>query len=603
MKIRANLITSFQAILLAVWLMIAPTIYAADRVTDVRTVIDVSGSMKKNDPRNLRMPALKLLVRLMPEGSQSGVWTFGEYVNMNVKQGKVDTNWKNKAMSEAGKIHSRGLYTNIEEAIEKASYGWAKPDPNISRNLLLLTDGVVDLRKGEKVSNASRQRIMEELLPRLKKARVKIHTVALSKDADHELLKSMSSLTGGWYERVDNADQLQKVFLRLFEKSAAVDTLPITANTFQVDEHVKDMTLVLFRSKESKSAKVIAPDKSVISKDKHGNGVRWHQEQGYELITIKKPQPGGWQLETEEDPDNRVMVVTNLRLKVNPLPNNILLGDELTIKAHLSEDGKTISRQDFLQLVEFKLLQEPRDGEVYNSSMLDDGNKPDALKTDGVYSTALTSSLVDGQHMLAIKAIGPTFRREYRHLLNVFSSPAELKITRLDDGNYQFSLMPYLDILQPATISAQVKLADEKVITFTQEGSQKWLAVVPATYQEQVAVITLVGTRMDDKSLELQFERIVSDNKEGKAVSLAEKVADKPVEPELVKKEPEETTESEVVEEPEAKPVESEFSWTFVIVLIVGINLLLIVGGFVGYKVWKKRSDKQDADSENEMEL
>ncbi|RLA17269.1 MAG: hypothetical protein DRQ56_09430, partial [Gammaproteobacteria bacterium] len=33
---------------------------------DVRVLIDVSGSMKQNDPRNLRIPALKLLVNLLP---------------------------------------------------------------------------------------------------------------------------------------------------------------------------------------------------------------------------------------------------------------------------------------------------------------------------------------------------------------------------------------------------------------------------------------------------------------------------------------------------------------------------------------------------------
>lgn len=603
MILRENVINFRQLMLLAGLLLISTLARGVDQVADVRTVIDVSGSMKKNDPQNLRAPALRLLVGLMPEGSQSGVWTFGQYVNMNVKQGKVDADWKQKAMSEAGKIHSRGLYTNIEDAIRKASFGWTKPDPEFSRNLLLLTDGVVDVSKDARQNMESRRRIIEELLPLLKQARVKIHTVALSKDADHELLKSMSALTGGWYERVDNAEQLQRVFLRLFEKSAAVDSLPIHANKFQVDEHVKDMTLVLFHSGQGKSAKVIAPDNTVYTKDKHTSQVRWHQEQGYELITVKKPQTGEWQLETEQDPDNRVMVVTNLRLKVNPLPNNILLGDELTVNAHLTEDGKTITRQDFLNLVEFKLLQEPRDGQVHSETMTDEGNKPDILKADGVYSARLTNSLEDGQHMLAIKATGPTFRREYRHLIKVFSSPADLKISKRGNGDFELVLSPHADILQPATISAQVKLADENSITFSHEAEQKWLATVPANYQDQVAIITLVGTRMDDKSLELQFERVLADNNGEQVVSLAEKqkiASDEPVS-EVV----------EVKEEPDKKPAEDskpkqqkeKFSWTFVLIMIVVINLLLMVGAFVAYKVWKKRSDKRDADDENEMAL
>ncbi|OQX44630.1 MAG: hypothetical protein B0D88_02055 [Candidatus Sedimenticola endophacoides] len=72
---------------------------------DVRVLIDISGSMKQNDPRNLRRPALRLLVGLLPEDARAGVWTFGQYVNMQVPLGKVDTGWKGRAREGASKIH------------------------------------------------------------------------------------------------------------------------------------------------------------------------------------------------------------------------------------------------------------------------------------------------------------------------------------------------------------------------------------------------------------------------------------------------------------------------------------------------------------------
>jgi hypothetical protein len=89
--------------------------HATEPVTDLRVLIDVSGSMKHNDPHNLRAPALRLLVGLVPEGSRAGVWTFGRFVNMPVKLGRVNQTWKQMARAEAGKIHSNGLFTNIEE--------------------------------------------------------------------------------------------------------------------------------------------------------------------------------------------------------------------------------------------------------------------------------------------------------------------------------------------------------------------------------------------------------------------------------------------------------------------------------------------------------
>jgi len=75
---------------------------------DVRVIIDVSGSMKRNDPKNLRQPAVELLVKLLPEGSEAGVWTFGKWVNMLIPHGEVDEAWRKSAAKKAKDINSVG---------------------------------------------------------------------------------------------------------------------------------------------------------------------------------------------------------------------------------------------------------------------------------------------------------------------------------------------------------------------------------------------------------------------------------------------------------------------------------------------------------------
>ena len=77
---------------------------------DVRVVIDVSGSMKQNDPNNLRQPALELLVQLLPEGSKAGVWTFGRYINMMVPHRPVTGQWRETATKKSSGINSLGLF-------------------------------------------------------------------------------------------------------------------------------------------------------------------------------------------------------------------------------------------------------------------------------------------------------------------------------------------------------------------------------------------------------------------------------------------------------------------------------------------------------------
>lgn len=58
-----------------------------DSVRDIRVVVDISGSMKLNDPDNLRRPAVRLLAGLLPDGTGVGLWTFGREVNMLVPHG------------------------------------------------------------------------------------------------------------------------------------------------------------------------------------------------------------------------------------------------------------------------------------------------------------------------------------------------------------------------------------------------------------------------------------------------------------------------------------------------------------------------------------
>ena len=156
-------------IMIATLMMLATRQVSAAEVeplSDVRVIIDVSGSMKKNDPNNLRSPALRLVLGLLPEGAKSGVWTFGKYVNMLVPYRDVTAAWKFDAEKQSNKIHSYGLFTNIELALDKATVNEKGSDPRFRRSVILLSDGLVDISKNPKLNQQSRQRILDKLIPR-----------------------------------------------------------------------------------------------------------------------------------------------------------------------------------------------------------------------------------------------------------------------------------------------------------------------------------------------------------------------------------------------------------------------------------------------------
>ena len=172
-------IFSFIALcmLLSTWHI---SVTAAETVSDVRVLIDVSGSMKKNDPKNLRAPALRLITRLLPNKSVSGTWIFGEHVNMVVPHDVVDKSWKQKAQQQSNKIHSLGLFTDIEQVLKEATQDVSN-DATYKRSIILLSDGLVDISKDKVYSDESRQRILDDILPVLKDLNIAVHTIALSK--------------------------------------------------------------------------------------------------------------------------------------------------------------------------------------------------------------------------------------------------------------------------------------------------------------------------------------------------------------------------------------------------------------------------------------
>ncbi|MBL4607348.1 MAG: VWA domain-containing protein, partial [Pseudomonadales bacterium] len=306
--------------------------------SDVRVVIDISGSMKKSDPKNLRIPASELLISLLPEGSKAGVWTFGQYVNMLVPHGDVNTQWKRKAKKEVQKINSVAMYTNIGKAIEVSTAGWKKSDPATRRSLVLLTDGVVDISRNMADNYRERERIIEELLPQLRQQGVTVHTIALSKHADAKLMQRLAVETEGTFQTVLNAVDLPKAFLQTFDNAVPQEQVPLDENYFSIDGSVDEFTALVFKGKNSPDTLLQTPSGKKLSRSSGLKSLKWLSEAGYDLITVSKPQSGEWRLIADIDLSNRVTVVSDLRLSVDELPKNILLGERVGINIRLLED-------------------------------------------------------------------------------------------------------------------------------------------------------------------------------------------------------------------------------------------------------------------------
>lgn len=574
-------------------------VLAAGTTSEVRVLIDVSGSMKKTDPKNLRQPALRLLVGVLPNDSRAGVWNFAQGANMQVKPDKVTDSWRKKARIRASRIHSRGLFTNIEAALKASTADWNRPNYKIKRNLILLTDGVVDISKDARKNKASRERILKKILPKIKKAGVKIHTIALSKNTDEELLRTLSMATDGGFSQVDSADELERVFLRLFEKTNDVDTVPLQENRFKIDKSIRDFTLLIFRPYGKKdSTAVISPSKKRYTFKKRPRNMQWQQEKNYDLVTISKPEPGEWQLDAAEDPDNRVMVVTNLNLKVDSLPNNLMMGDEMVIRSRLLQDHKTITNKKILSLMRFTVHRRIGSERLPVVDLFDKGEGKDSFAGDGVFSGTAGHFTRPGIYEMSLKVVSDTFNREVKHRLEVRGSPATIKVNK-KGADFEATIRVDPSMLRTETVSIQLKLPDGEAKIIPQSGELEWSMQIPGQYENQEITATLVGSRFNGKDIrmDLKHKLGVADKADLK-VELPEEIVKQSATADL--------DQGDTVEGSEAGEEEvhdEKLDWLNVGGVFIGVNVLVIgTIVFLIILIKKRRAKKGKGQQEEEID-
>ncbi len=590
-----QMLAALVALFLAAEILPAKAETTAAPVPDTRVLIDVSGSMKKNDPKYLRRPALRLLVELLPEDSRAGVWTFGRWVNMEVPLGKVDRAWKERAREGAARIHSRGQFTNIEDALKRSIADWEGTSSKYDRHLILLTDGMVDISKNPQENAAARARILSEILPRIKGLGARIHAVALSERADHELLQSLASETDGWYEQVNDSAQLQRVFLRLFEKVGKPDTVPLIDNRFQVDDSIAEVTLLVFRSEEGGDTRIITPGGKEFGAKEAPEAVSWHRDEGYDLLTISKPEVGEWRVLAAVDPDNRVMVVTDLKMKSTELPNRLLQGERVPLLVHFTDGGKKIIEKEFLDVVNLKSEHTDSEGVGEPRPLFDDGKDADQAAGDGDFTLRFGEGLAEGKVELVISAEGKTFSRERRYTLEVIpAARLESKEEERDGkGGVKVTVLPDAELIDPETVRVEASLVSK-------EGESQPVMFVPAgeglARESWVDRTTLAGTwnlgvrflatSRSGKELVLDLDPVVIEGS----------YQPPPPEPEP-EPEPAPAPEPEPVPEPEPEPVPApeppppeESGWTSGLIIFAILNLLLLIAGGVGYWFWRRRA-------------
>ncbi len=412
---------------LALLVLIAGTGQAAEKSSGVDAVLimDSSGSMAKNDPDKLRIPAAKLFMSLLGRNDRIGLISFSDngYPVLHLTAPAPDSNAR--ILASADKVSSRGVYTNLHAALLKGVQMLEREGkPGQEKMLVLMSDGKMDVGDTDEDWQLT-QKIQGELLKTIEDQKIKVYTIAFTEASDVDLLKDIAHRSNALFKLAKNDTDLHEVFSAIFESAKSPDMLPIEGGEFVVDSSIEEVTIVASKEREDVRIYLQSPAGKKLGSDDAGEQLKWFMAQHFDMITLHKPEPGTWKL-LFTGGKNRAYIVTNMALNHNPQEPKLSIGKDMLLEAWLEEDGNRLDREAVLTNTRFKMSIQAPDGASADFDLFDNGEYGDRKVADGIYSNTLAYEN-PGSYRIDIIAESETFKRQKTVHFEVDQPPVDLQ--------------------------------------------------------------------------------------------------------------------------------------------------------------------------------
>lgn len=323
----------------------------------------------------------------------------------------------------------------------------------------------------------------------------------------------MSSLWGGLLLLTSLSGMANEVF--------APSDIPLLDNRFRIDYGVKEITFIIKRKPGTPSVILVRPDGSKLYVGKvTPPDVGWLTQQDQDLITVRNPMPGPWQAIGEVDPDNRVRLLTDIRLESEPLPARLYQGERVKLQSRLLIDGAAPGAGYYLSDLGMTVkLQQFNDAtqsgepivEETLGHYLDDGKGLDEVPGDGVLTAEAVLDVPAGKYRALYSTGNQVFSRAQSQQVLLFPWPLSYTLDAPSgDIGARLSLLIDADELDPASVviqgkaidSAGVSMAFNAVATEPRLGVD--LSALKAAGQYRVEA-TLFGTTRLGREVQLQL--------------------------------------------------------------------------------------------------
>jgi uncharacterized protein (TIGR03503 family) len=296
---------------------------------------------------------------------------------------------------------------------------------------------------------------------------------------------------------------------------ASEQEIRLLENRFRVDPTIERAAFVIYREDPSVPVVLVRPDGTKYYAWRHPDKVSWHQESDMDIVSITDPMPGPWQAIGRVSPDNKVKVLSDLRMQVDDLPPRLYQGETVKFTARLKLGDEPLILRDFIERVDLNVTfteyvedpeslnpdQRPQPRSLGHFS--DDGTGLDEKPNDGIFTVALPVNVMPGKYRARVTSGNGIFFRTLEQEVLVYPTPlmATFKQSQIDDEPHKLVIQAEEASIEPGSISVHAKFIDtegkttvyqtsndDKSMTMTLDipyastpGQYKWSSMLYAT--------------------------------------------------------------------------------------------------------------------------
>lgn len=200
--------------------------------------------------------------------------------------------------------------------------------------------------------------------------------------------------------------------------------IPYFDNRFRLDAQLDEITMLFYRKSGSVPVILVRPDGSKLRVSEYDKKkVEWYDDVTFDMIKIKKPMPGPWQVIGDVLPQSQILVVSDVKIEVEPLPDVMLAGETLKMEGKLYNGDLAINNPKFRNVVQLDVEFISTNNASYENfgsdvveltTFRDDGLELDEYANDGIFTGEFQLTIPAGEWIPVYRIKLPMATRELR---------------------------------------------------------------------------------------------------------------------------------------------------------------------------------------------